>query len=739
MRLSFNQRILLILICLGALPTALAILGWGLTIRSTTPAAGPAQALEEVGATGRALLETLDSTRLDSRRARGPGGPRQPAQRRAGPVPAGRGVRPLLLRRTRAGRVPGRRGLSVRLGPPGRTSLAPAQPADRGAHRLDRPHPAAGAAAARPPAPGRPRVRGAPHRAARDGGSAGAGPHPGDRGRAAPGLPGDRPAGGARDAEPAHARSAWPWRSWAAPRRPPSARRSRCWSRSPTGWSSWPGSSPSSDDCPRGRRPPVDLGELLEELSRTSVPPTMRTRLMLDPATPVIEGHYDPLRRAFSNILRNAVEACGGQGEIEITACARGRGAPDRDSGPRPRDPARARGADLRPVLHRQGGRHRPGPRAGEADGRAPRRDASPSSRRRAAAPPSSSGSGCDDRRLGGDGPAQLLLVDDEANIRRMLGALLREEGFTVAEAPNGNAALLMLDQADPDVVLLDLLMPPGPDGLETLARIRERGRRTPVIMMSGKAQLTDAVRAVKLGAFQFLEKPLTPEAVLVTVRAALELNRTRAENRALQAELSRRGSLIGESAAMQQVRALIARVAPTEARVLVTGESGTGKEMVARGDPRGEPAGRPRVRDRQLRGHPARPGRVGDVRPRARLVHRRDRAAARPVRAGPRGHPLPRRDRRPEPRGPGQAAPDPGVRRGAADRRRGHHADRRAGHLGDQPAAGERGRRRHVPGGPLLPARGLPDPPAAAPASGWTTCPRWWRTWPSGCARARR
>ena len=179
-------------------------------------------------------------------------------------------------------------------------------------------------------------------------------------------------------------------------------------------------------------------------------------------------------------------------------------------------------------------------------------------------------------------GPAQVLLVDDEANIRRMLGALLREEGFTVAEAPNGNAALLLVDQADPDVILLDLLMPPGPDGLETLARLRERGRRTPVIMMSGKAQLTDAVRAVKLGAFQFLEKPLTPEAVLVTVRAALELNRARAENRALQAELSRRGALVGGSAPMERVRELIARVAPTEARVLVSGESGTGKELVA-------------------------------------------------------------------------------------------------------------------------------------------------------------
>jgi two-component system nitrogen regulation response regulator NtrX len=177
---------------------------------------------------------------------------------------------------------------------------------------------------------------------------------------------------------------------------------------------------------------------------------------------------------------------------------------------------------------------------------------------------------------------AQVLLVDDESNIRRMLAALLREEGFTVAEAPNGNAALLQLDDVDPDVIVLDLLMPPGPDGLETLVRIRERGRATPVIMMSGKAQLTDAVRAVKQGAFQFLEKPLTPESVLVTVRAALELNHTRAENRALHAELARRGTLIGDSAAMLEVRALIARVAPTEARVLVTGESGTGKELVA-------------------------------------------------------------------------------------------------------------------------------------------------------------
>ncbi len=179
-------------------------------------------------------------------------------------------------------------------------------------------------------------------------------------------------------------------------------------------------------------------------------------------------------------------------------------------------------------------------------------------------------------------GGEQVLLVDDEANIRRMLGALLRSEGFSVSEAANGNAALLLLEEEDADVVLLDLMMPPGPDGLETLSRMRERGRSAPVIMMSGKAQLTDAVQAVKLGAFQFLEKPLSPEGVLVTVRAALELNRTRAENRALRAELGRRADLIGSGPAMQQVADLIARVAPTEARVLITGESGTGKELVA-------------------------------------------------------------------------------------------------------------------------------------------------------------
>jgi two-component system, NtrC family, nitrogen regulation response regulator NtrX len=175
-----------------------------------------------------------------------------------------------------------------------------------------------------------------------------------------------------------------------------------------------------------------------------------------------------------------------------------------------------------------------------------------------------------------------ILLVDDEANIRRMLGALLRAEGHVVTEAANGNAAVLAIDAAEPDAIFLDLMMPPGPDGLATLQTLRERGVSAPVIMMSGKAQLADAVRAARLGAFQFLEKPLTPESVLVTLQAALELSRTQAANRALHDVLGKRDEMVGSSAALRRVRELVAQVAPGDTRVLITGESGTGKELVA-------------------------------------------------------------------------------------------------------------------------------------------------------------
>lgn len=176
----------------------------------------------------------------------------------------------------------------------------------------------------------------------------------------------------------------------------------------------------------------------------------------------------------------------------------------------------------------------------------------------------------------------RVLLVDDETNIRRMVGALLEAEGFDTVQAANGPAALAALEDVAPDAILLDLMMPGGPDGVATLEEVKRRAPHVPVVMMSGKANLADAVRATKLGAFQFLEKPLAPESLLATLRGALELARARAENRRLREALGHSDPLIGASAAMEALRTTIARVAPTDARVLITGESGTGKELVA-------------------------------------------------------------------------------------------------------------------------------------------------------------
>jgi two-component system, NtrC family, nitrogen regulation response regulator NtrX len=176
---------------------------------------------------------------------------------------------------------------------------------------------------------------------------------------------------------------------------------------------------------------------------------------------------------------------------------------------------------------------------------------------------------------------ATILIVDDEPNIRRMLAALLRAEGFRTREAGAPRGALAEIASGEPDAVLLDLYL--GEEsGLEWLPHIREAAPDVPVVMMSGRASLSDAVHATRLGAFHFIEKPLAPEAVLLTLRSALELRDARELNRALQAELRGDGEMVGGGAAMEAVRALVARVAPTDARVLITGESGTGKEVLA-------------------------------------------------------------------------------------------------------------------------------------------------------------
>ena len=175
-----------------------------------------------------------------------------------------------------------------------------------------------------------------------------------------------------------------------------------------------------------------------------------------------------------------------------------------------------------------------------------------------------------------------VLIADDEPNIRRMVGALLTGEGYEVTETPSGVEAVARVKEGEPDVALVDLMMPGELDGMGTLGRLRDIAPDLPVIMMSGRAGLADAVKATKLGAFNFLEKPLTPEGVLLAVASALELRQTRRVARALRVELGFTGQMVGKSEAMAAVRQMIARVAPTDARVLITGESGTGKELVA-------------------------------------------------------------------------------------------------------------------------------------------------------------
>jgi two-component system, NtrC family, nitrogen regulation response regulator NtrX len=170
-----------------------------------------------------------------------------------------------------------------------------------------------------------------------------------------------------------------------------------------------------------------------------------------------------------------------------------------------------------------------------------------------------------------------VLIIDDEPNIRRMLRGLLESEGYVVTEAADGAAGVERAVTEDPDVVLLDLVMP-RMDGLAALRGLADRKPRLPVVMMSGRATLQDAVTATRLGAFQFLEKPLGPEAVVSTVNGAVELKRAldRAEPPTTTADI------VGESEAMERVRQRILQAAPTDARVLITGESGTGKELVA-------------------------------------------------------------------------------------------------------------------------------------------------------------
>jgi len=174
-----------------------------------------------------------------------------------------------------------------------------------------------------------------------------------------------------------------------------------------------------------------------------------------------------------------------------------------------------------------------------------------------------------------------LLIVDDEAGIRQSLGDVLRDEGYRVEAVESAEACLDFLAKKSCDAILLDIWLP-GMDGLQALEKIRAGENPPIVIMISGHGNIETAVRATKLGAFDFIEKPLSIDKTLLTVKHALEQLELAAQNRQLREELRGQYRIIGDSVPMKALRQQMTLAAPTNGRVLVYGESGTGKELVA-------------------------------------------------------------------------------------------------------------------------------------------------------------
>ncbi len=176
-----------------------------------------------------------------------------------------------------------------------------------------------------------------------------------------------------------------------------------------------------------------------------------------------------------------------------------------------------------------------------------------------------------------------ILIVDDERGIRETLRGVLEDEGFEVETVVSGEECLKMVETAQFACILLDIWLGDGIDGLETLKKLRENGNDSAVVMISGHGNIETAVNATKLGAFDFIEKPLSLEKTVLTIGNAIKQRDLERVNAQLTEELSHEYAMIGESVGMRALRKQIAIVAPTDGRVLISGESGTGKELVAR------------------------------------------------------------------------------------------------------------------------------------------------------------
>ncbi|OQY13009.1 MAG: Fis family transcriptional regulator [Desulfobacteraceae bacterium 4572_19] len=175
-----------------------------------------------------------------------------------------------------------------------------------------------------------------------------------------------------------------------------------------------------------------------------------------------------------------------------------------------------------------------------------------------------------------------ILIVDDEPSIRLSLEGILEDEGFEVLTSSNGYEALKIIETDVPDMVLLDIWMP-GLDGIDTLKEIKKENPFLPVVMITGHGTIETAVNATKLGAFDFIEKPLSIDKVIVTINNALNFRRLEEENLYLRRKTIEKHSITGNSQAVNTLKAEIINAAPTNSSILITGENGTGKELVAR------------------------------------------------------------------------------------------------------------------------------------------------------------
>ena len=177
---------------------------------------------------------------------------------------------------------------------------------------------------------------------------------------------------------------------------------------------------------------------------------------------------------------------------------------------------------------------------------------------------------------------AKILIIDDEKSIRKTLREILEYEKYHVDEASDGAEGIAMIQKEKYDIVLCDIKMPKM-DGIEVLDKIMQLSADTPIVMISGHGNIETAVEAVKKGAFDFIAKPLDLNRLLVTIRNAMDKSTLVTETKVLKKKVSKTFDMVGESKGIQQIQEMIERVAPTDARVLITGGNGSGKELVAR------------------------------------------------------------------------------------------------------------------------------------------------------------